>query len=137
MSTYRPHRHRTAAAALAVVLAVAFVGTNLAAYFHVATERHETCDEHGEVYHPATAAIDRDRAPTEAALFGAGDTSDPGPEHGHCQLVPSCQPKLEVASAPAILAAPDTACARVELPPQRAPSDAGLYELAPKTSPPV
>lgn len=137
MSSARPHCPRPAAAALSVLLAVAFVGTNLAAFFHAATERHETCDEHGELIHMATAAVERDAAPAEASLFAAGETEAPGAEHGHCQLCPCAQPQVEVVSAPAIIAGPAIAAGDRALPSQRAVADAGIYRLAPKTSPPV
>jgi hypothetical protein len=79
-------RSRTARRRFGVLtLLVAFVAAQLVGFAHLSAERHEVCDEHGELVHADGHAV-VDPAPTPGSPALAPQVA--GEHHEHCGLLP-------------------------------------------------
>ena len=126
-------RARRASAALAALL---FVLTGMLGMVHEATTSHVRCAVHGELV---------DSGAPVAAVVGPGcGTIAPAPllarGHGdeHCLLASAVRAARIAPRPPTLIVAIAAIDAHETPPPERAvPGVAGLYRIAPKTSPPV
>jgi hypothetical protein len=132
----RPRPGRASAALAALV----FVLTGVLGMAHEATTAHVRCAAHGElvdsdgvaavVVGSAGGAIASTIADAPLLARGHGDE--------HCLLASAVRASRIAPRPPILIAAIATAGARATPPPERAaPRAAGLYRIAPKTSPPA
>jgi hypothetical protein len=133
----RPGR---ASAALAALL---FVLTGMLGVVHEATTSHVRCAAHGELVDsgaPAAAVV----VPARGTIASTASTIASAPllarGHGdeHCLLASAVRASRIAPRPPTLIAAIASVDARAIPPPERAaPRAAGLYRIAPKTSPPA
>lgn len=121
----------------AALTAAMFVAASLLGVLHEATTAHVRCAAHGEL-------VDSDAPVGVAAVVPAAhDTVDPAQPssraHGdeHCLLASALRASRIAARAPALAAAAATVDDIALIPPRAVPASAGLYRIAPKTSPPA
>jgi hypothetical protein len=120
-----------------LLLAVVLVVSQASAWFHAVAIAHVACAEHGEAVHgrapsPSTARAVRSgetRAISSDAATVAG--------HDHCANAALLRWRDVALTAPAVSLAlvPDVRSPGSS-PTQQPPSDAAVYRLAPKNSPP-
>jgi len=132
----RPRPARASAALAALV----FVLTGVLGMAHEATTAHVRCAAHGElvdsdgiaavVVGPASGTIASTIASAPPLVRGHGDE--------HCLLASAVRASRIAPRPPTLIAAIATVAPRTTPPPERAaPRAAGLYRIAPKTSPPA
>jgi hypothetical protein len=130
----RPGR---ASAALAALL---FVLTGMLGVVHEATTSHVRCATHGELVDsgaPAAAVVVPARG-TIASTITSAPLLARGHGDEHCLLASAVRASRIAPRPPTLIAAIASVDARAIPPPERAaPRAAGLYRIAPKTSPPA
>jgi hypothetical protein len=128
------------ARASAAVVALVFVLTGVLGMAHEATTAHVRCAAHGElVDSDGLAAVVV--GPARGTLAGTLASAPPlARGHGdeHCLLASAVRASRIAPRPPTLIAAIATVDERATPPPARAvPRAAGLYRIAPKTSPPA
>jgi hypothetical protein len=130
----RPGR---ASAALAALL---FVLTGMLGVVHEATTSHVRCAAHGELVDSGapTAAVVVPARGTIASTIASAPLLARGHGDEHCLLASAVRASRIAPRPPTLIAAIASVDARAIPPPERAaPRAAGLYRIAPKTSPPA
>jgi hypothetical protein len=120
-----------------LLLAVVLVVSQASAWFHAVAISHVACAEHGEAIHggaTSDASVRAVRAGETGSVNADGATAA---GHAHCANAALLRWRDVALTAPAAIAAlvPD-ARSTVSSRPQQPASDAAVYRLAPKTSPP-
>lgn len=132
----RPRPGRASAALAALV----FVLTGLLGMVHEATTAHVRCAAHGELVDSdgPVAAVVGPACETIASTIASAPLLAHGHGDEHCLLASAVRASRIAPRPPILIAAIAVIDARVTPPPERAaPRAAGLYRIAPKTSPPV
>lgn len=131
-----------------MALALLFLLAQLAAFLHLATERHEVCADHGELVHASAQAAGHEHASDAQAEHEDGVADRSGPRldpddgapsgaHAHCGSLPVLDPRQrapeELRVEPAPLLAAQVPAGR----PSAAHVSVPLLLRAPKQSPPA
>ena len=116
-----------------------FVLTGVLGMAHEATTSHVRCAAHGELVDSdgLAAAV---AGPAGPACCTIGTAQPSARSHGdeHCLLASAVRASRIAPRPPTLIAAIASVDARAVPPPERAaPRAAGLYRIAPKTSPPA
>jgi len=126
-----PHARRT----WTLLLVGALLLGQLGSFLHHSTERHEVCEEHGELVHGPGVETDAEEPAEEGPL--ARRSEGAGTEHGHCQLTLALRTEVAHvgAAGPSPIAPPVALSTHVGE--SAALRGVPLILEAPKQSPPV
>ena len=130
----------------AALAALMFVLTGVLGVMHEATTAHVRCAAHGELVdsgEPAAVMVDSGESAAAVVVPACGTIASApllARGHGdeHCLLASAVRASRIAPRPPTLIAAIASVDARViPLPERAAPRAAGLYRIAPKTSPPA